>query len=87
MPVWQWRCREENSGKFVVLLAKTLYLCNIELNIVIMARPIASTPPLKGQAAIDVITELEKNKKASSEEKKRVKAGAERIKAMLTFDF
>lgn len=52
-----------------------------------MARPIAATPPLKGQAAIDFITELEKNKKASSEEKRRVKAGAERIKAMLTFNF
>lgn len=52
-----------------------------------MARPIAPTPPLKGQAAIDFIMELEKKKKASPEEKKRVKEGAERIKAMLTFNF
>lgn len=52
-----------------------------------MAKPIAPTPPLKGQAALDFIAELTKNKKASSNEKKKVKEGAERIKAMLTFSF
>lgn len=52
-----------------------------------MARQIASTPPLRGKAALDFIRELEKDRKVSSEEKKRVKEGAERIKAMLTFSF
>lgn len=52
-----------------------------------MAKPIAPTPPLKGQAALDFITELNKNKKASSIEIQKVKNGAERIKSMLTFTF
>ena len=52
-----------------------------------MAKPIAPTPPLKGKAALDFITELNKNKKASSSEKQKVKEGAERIKVMLTFSF
>ena len=52
-----------------------------------MAKPIAPTPPLKGQAALDFIAELNKNKKASSTEIQKVKNGAERIKSMLTFTF
>ena len=52
-----------------------------------MAKPIAPTPPLTGQAAIDFFTEMEQQKKASSAERARVKAGAERIKKMLTFNF
>ena len=50
-----------------------------------MAKPIAPTPVLKGQAAVDFVKELSKNKKASKEERARVKAGADRIEAMLTF--
>lgn len=50
-----------------------------------MAKPIAPTPVLKGQAAIDFIKELSKNKKASQEETVRVNKGADRIQAMLTF--
>ena len=53
----------------------------------IMAKPIAPTPVLKGQAAIDFIQELSQNKKASEEETIRINKGAERIKAMLTFSF
>lgn len=53
----------------------------------IMAKPIAPTPPLKGQAAVDFFTEMEQQKKATADERARVKAGAERIKKMLTFDF
>lgn len=52
-----------------------------------MAKPIAPTPPLKGQAAVDFFTEMEQQKKATADERARVKAGAERIKKMLTFDF
>ena len=53
----------------------------------IMAKPIAPTPVLKGQAAIDFVQELSQNKKASEEETMRVRKGAERIEAMLTFSF
>ncbi len=52
-----------------------------------MAKPIAPTPPLKGQAVLDFIAELHKYKKASSTEIQKVKNGAERIKSMLTFTF
>lgn len=52
-----------------------------------MPKPIAPTPPLKGKAALDFIAELEKDKKAPAEEKKRVKEGAKRIREMLTFSF
>lgn len=50
-----------------------------------MAKPIAPTPVLKGQAAVDFIAELSKNKKAHENETKQVKDGAARIQAMLTF--
>lgn len=50
-----------------------------------MAKPIAPTPVLKGQAAVDFVSELLQNKKATVEEAARVKAGADRIQAMLTF--
>ena len=52
-----------------------------------MAKPIAPTPVLKGQAAIDFIQELSQNKKASEEENIRINKGAERINAMLSFSF
>lgn len=52
-----------------------------------MAKPIAPTPVLKGQAAIDFIKELSQNKKASEEETIRINKGAERINAMLSFSF
>ena len=40
-----------------------------------MAKPITPTPPLKGQAAIDFITEISKKKKATPAEKAKVKEG------------
>lgn len=52
-----------------------------------MAKPIAPTPELHGKAAVEFIAELEKNKKASAEEKKRVKERAEVVKTWLTFQF
>lgn len=52
-----------------------------------MAKPIAPTPPLKGEAAIDFIREISKNKKVSPEEREKVRKGAQRIKSMLTFNF
>lgn len=55
------------------------------LIVIVMAKPIAPTPVLKGQAAVDFVSELLQNKKASATEKARVKAGADRIQAMLTF--
>lgn len=52
-----------------------------------MAKPIAPTPPLTGQAAVDFFAEMEKQKKATADERARVKVGAERIRKMLTFNF
>lgn len=52
-----------------------------------MATPIAPTPPLTGQDALDFLVNLEKKEKATPEEKERVKAGAERIKKMVHFKF
>ena len=42
---------------------------------------------LEGSDAIAFIAEMEKNEKASNEEKKRIKADAEIIRSMLTFAF
>ena len=53
----------------------------------IMAKPIEATPVLEGNDAIAFCAEMEKNEKASEEEKKRVKADADIIRAMLTFAF
>jgi len=53
----------------------------------IMATPIAPTPELTGRAAEKFLEELAKNKKASPEERERVRQGAERIKKMIHFDF
>lgn len=50
-----------------------------------MAKPIAPTPILQGQAAVDFIREISKNKKASEEEIANMDKGAARIQAMLTF--
>lgn len=52
-----------------------------------MARPIEATPVLEGNDALAFIAEMEKVEKASEEEKKRVKADADIIRAMLTFAF
>ncbi len=52
-----------------------------------MAKPIAPTPPLKGKAAVEFFAEMERQEKATPAERSRVKAGAERIRKMLTFNF
>ena len=53
----------------------------------VMARPIAATPPLRGQDAIDFLLEMERCEKVTPEEMERIKAGAERIQKMIDFDF
>lgn len=42
---------------------------------------------MTGQAAVDFFAEMEKQKKATADERARVKVGAERIRKMLTFNF
>ena len=52
-----------------------------------MARPIAPTPPLRGQDALDFFIEMEKQEKVTPEEMERIRAGAERIIKMIDFNF
>ena len=52
-----------------------------------MAKPIEPTPVLKGDDAYQFVAELEKEKKASEEEKERVARGAKFIQSLLTFTF
>jgi hypothetical protein len=73
--------------RFFVSFHDSCYFCQIIKTKRIMAKPIAPTPPLTGQAAVDFFAEMEQQKKATSAERARVKAGAERIKKMLTFNF
>lgn len=51
-----------------------------------MAKPIEATPVLEGNDAIAFFAEMEKNEKASEEEKKRVKADANFFRAMFHYD-
>lgn len=52
-----------------------------------MARPIAPTPPLSGNAALEFVSNILKNTSAPAEERARVREGASRISSMLTFNF
>ena len=52
-----------------------------------MAKPIEATPVLEGSDALAFFAEMEKNEKASKEERKRIKADADIIRSMLTFAF
>ena len=52
-----------------------------------MAKPIEPTPVLKGDDAHDFVAEMEKQEKASAEEKARVEKGASFIRSLLTFTF
>ena len=52
-----------------------------------MAKPIEATPMLEGSDALAFFAEMEKNEKASEEERKRIKADADIIRSMLTFAF
>ena len=47
-----------------------------------MAKPIEATPVLEGSDALAFFAEMEKNEKASEEEKKRVKADANFFRSM-----
>ena len=51
-----------------------------------MAKPIEATPVLEGNDAIAFFTEMEKNEKASEEEKMRVKADANAFRTMFHCD-
>jgi hypothetical protein len=53
----------------------------------IMAKPIEPTPVLKGDDAYEFVAEMEKQEKASAEEKARVEKGASFIQSLLTFTF
>jgi hypothetical protein len=53
----------------------------------IMAKPIEPTPVLKGDDAYEFVAEMEKQEKASAEEKARVAKGASFIQSLLTFTF
>jgi hypothetical protein len=52
-----------------------------------MAKPIEPTPVLKGDDAYEFVAEMEKQEKASAEEKARVAEGASFIQSLLTFTF
>ena len=52
-----------------------------------MAKPIEPTPVLKGDDAYEFVAEMEKQEKASAEEKARVAKGASFIQSLLTFTF
>ena len=53
----------------------------------IMVTPIAPTPELTGKAAEEFMKELAENRKATPEEKARIKANAEWIRERMDFDF
>lgn len=72
---------------FVTFTILAIFANEIKQKVLFMAKPIAPTPPLTGQAAVDFFAEMEQQKKATTAERARVKAGAERIKKMLTFNF
>ena len=52
-----------------------------------MAKPIEPTPVLKGDDAYEFVAEMEKQEKASVDEKERVARGAKFIESLLTFTF
>lgn len=52
-----------------------------------MATPIAPTPTLKGKAARKFLEDIAKSRKASPEEKERIKANAEWVRERMDCDF
>jgi len=56
-------------------------------NCMIMATPIAPTPELTGRAAEKFLEEMAENRKASPEEKARIKANAQWVRERMDFDF
>ena len=57
-----------------------MYFCSAKI-IWIMAKPIEPTPVLKGDDAYEFVAEMEKQEKASAEEKERVAKGASFIQS------
>ena len=53
----------------------------------VMATPIAPTPELTGKAAKEFLKELTECRKASPEEKARIKANAQWVGERMDFDF
>ena len=51
-----------------------------------MAKPIEATPVLEGTDALAFIAEMEKNEKASKEERMNVRADANSFRAMFHYD-
>ncbi len=51
-----------------------------------MAKPIEATPVLEGSDALAFFAEMEKNEKASEEERKRIKADVDFFRAMFHYD-
>ncbi|MBR5198799.1 MAG: hypothetical protein IKW20_03095 [Bacteroidales bacterium] len=52
-----------------------------------MATPIAPTPELTGKAAKEFFKEMAENRKATKEEKDRIKANAQWVMERMDFDF
>lgn len=52
-----------------------------------MAKPIETTPTLKGDDAYNFVAQVENGSKESVEEKERVEKGASFIESLLTFVF
>ena len=52
-----------------------------------MATPIAPTPELTGKAARKFMEEMAQNKKATPDEKTRIKANAQWVMERMDFDF
>lgn len=52
-----------------------------------MATPIAPTPELTGKAAEDFLKEMAECRKASPEEKARIKANAQWVRERMDFEF
>ncbi len=61
-------------------------LCTEEKGEKIMAKPIEATPVLEGSDALAFFAEMEKNEKASEEERKRIKADADFFRSMFHCD-
>lgn len=58
-----------------------------DLNLKIMATPIAPTPELTGRAAKKFLKGLAENRKVTPEEMARIRANAQWVKERMDFDF
>ena len=75
------------KAKIILPVKRKYVILQREINIWIMAKPIEPTPVLKGDDAYEFVAEMEKQEKASAEEKARVAKGASFIQSLLTFTF